>query len=244
MILDRDFDALQREGTPLLASLRDRLALRISGALDREGCARTVEGVYRGRAEWIGDFDAVQFSLGRAWYTHLEQEKARAYFANAKEADASVERFVPGLQARLRTIASSIVGANVTQRPGFCGAGVHVFPADGQLAHHGGDIHFDTEGLTRAQLRENARALSLVLMLQRPESGGATRLWNVLYEGSDEVTDTMRASNFVDVDYQPGNLVVFDSHRLHQIQPFAGARDRISATLHVAHAFGAWESWF
>jgi hypothetical protein len=46
------------------------------------------------------------------------------------------------------------------------------------------------------------------------------------------------------VPYEAGDLVVLDSYRLHQIQPFTGGVDRISATCHVAFASGVWESWF
>jgi hypothetical protein len=31
---------------------------------------------------------------------------------------------------------------------------------------------------------------------------------------------------------------------MHQIQPFAGDLDRISATLHVVEEGGRWEAWF
>ena len=47
------------------------------------------------------------------------------------------------------------------------------------------------------------------------------------------------------VEYRVGELCVFDSYRLHQIQPFGGRRDRISVTAHAAEVEpGLWEVWF
>jgi hypothetical protein len=121
---------------------------------------------------------------------------------------------------------------------------VHVFPAGNAAARFGGDLHFDDEGLSRAQLRERTPSLSLVLMLQPPESGGTLRLWSARYAGAAEATPAQRAAPSVDMASAPGDLVVFDSLQLHQIQPFAGARDRISATLHAAARGAGWETWF
>jgi hypothetical protein len=121
---------------------------------------------------------------------------------------------------------------------------VHVFPAGGKVARVGGDVHFDEEGLSEAQLRDRPPALSFVLMLQAPESGGAIRLWDALYEGASVPTPTMLDRERVDVPYAAGTLVVFSSYRLHQIQPFGGSRDRVSVTAHLARLSGAWESWF
>ena len=47
------------------------------------------------------------------------------------------------------------------------------------------------------------------------------------------------------VSYEEGDAVLLDSYRLHQIQPFAGDRERISATVHAAEVdAGLWECWF
>ena len=46
-------------------------------------------------------------------------------------------------------------------------------------------------------------------------------------------------------DYAAGDLVLIDSYRLHQIQPFAGARDRLSVTAHLVLAGEGWHvAWF
>ncbi len=138
------------------------------------------------------------------------------------------------------------MGVPAIKRDGWCGPGVHIFPAGEWLSHKGGDVHFDTEGLSDEQCAHRSRALTLVLMLQPPESGGALRLWNVTYAGSDAVPESALQSARADVDYRVGELLVIDSYRLHQIQPFSGTRDRISATAHAAldTSGSAWEVWF
>jgi hypothetical protein len=236
-----------RPGGPRVVSLLDtHLGVRVPGVLSADECAALVRRVYAGRPFWTADFEGVQFSLGRAWYTHLEQEREEEYFAQARTSNATVERLLPGLQARLREVVSALVGAPAVQREGWCGPGIHVFPAGQWLSHHGGDVHFDTEGLTQAQCARRARALTLVLMLQPAESGGALRLWDVTYAGDERPPDSALEAPRADVDYRVGELLVLDSYRLHQIQPFQGPRDRISATAHaVEPAPGApWEVWF
>lgn len=230
---------------PFAPALEDAaLAGRVRAALDPARAEAWARGVVSARALWCRDFEGEQFSLGRAWYTHLEQDRTEAYFRDPAASDAAVERACPGLQATMRELAGRVLGVDVVQRPGWCGPGVHVFPAGAHVAMRGGDVHFDSEGLTEAHAAARAPAFSFVLMFQPPVSGGGLRVWDVRYAGTDtyEDEDLERAS--VTVEYGVGDLVVFDSYRLHQIQPFAGARDRISATCHVAFVSGVWESWF
>jgi hypothetical protein len=242
----------------LRALLATSLAVRMAGAIDAERAARWAAGVRAARAEWVSDFGGSQFSLGRAWYTHLEQDRAADYFANAAASDAAVERACPGLQAAMRELAARAVGAPVVPRAGWCGPGVHVFPAGGEVATRGGEIHFDTEGLTPAQLAERAPALTLVVMLEPPSSGGGLKVWDELHEGGvgarefekadgaddDEDDDESAERPPLTCAYEAGTLVLIDSYRLHQIQAFGGATDRISATVHAAFVAGAWETWF
>ena len=216
----------------------------VRGAVDRARCEAWVRGVYEGKSAWVSDFRAAQHSLGRAWYTHLEQERTREYFAGAKDSNALVERFCPGLQETMRALAAQAVRGSVVQREGWCGAGVHVFPANGLCSKKGGDIHFDDEGLTIAHKEERAPAFTLVLMLQPAERGGGLKVWDVLFRGSNAYEDDDLDRPSAVADYAAGDLVVMDSYRLHQIQPFAGVADRISATIHLALVAGQWESWF
>lgn len=190
----------------------------------------------------MADFGGQQFTLGRAFYTHLEQQRSAAYFANARASDALVERHAPGLRAALVALASRLVGAGVSQRPGWCGPGVHVFPTGSEVARLGGTAHYDTEGLPAAHTAAHAPALSLVVMLQPAEKGGGLRLWPVRHGAHGERAAPLAAPTVV--SYAAGDAVLFESYRLHQIEPFAGAAARISATAHLAFETGAWHVWF
>ena len=234
-------EELQTDTTEALSAA---LALRVRGFFCPERAARAAEAVSARRAAWVSDFGGLQFCLGRAWYTHLETGRTGEYFAGAPASDALVEETVPGLQEEMRRAVHLATGAPVIVRRGWCSAGVHVFPARGACAEVGGDLHFDDEGLSRAQLRARSPALSLVLMLQPPETGGALRLWDARYEGHPRPTKAQLSAPSIDVRSEAGDLVVFDSYRLHQIQPFEGDKDRISATLHAARLGNSWESWF
>jgi len=222
------------------------LFLHRRGALGADECARWAAGVYAARAEWTPCFEGVQFTLGRAYYTHLEEKREDEYFATAPASDAIVERALPDLRARVRAILAELVGAEVVPRPGWCGPGVHIFPAGDWLAENGGDIHFDTEGLRGEPLAARMPALSAIFMLQPPERGGGLRVWDALWDGRDDeqaIAAAARAPSAV-ADYAAGDLVVIDSYRLHQIQPFTGARDRLSVTAHLVFRDGCWQAWF
>ena len=222
------------------------LYLHRAGVLDAAACARWVAGVYAARADWTPCFEGVQFTLGRAYYTHLEEDRADEYFATARASDAIVERALPALQARVRGLLGELVGAPVTPRPGWCGPGVHIFPAGDWLSQNGGDVHFDTEGLREPERAARLPALSAILMLQPPRQGGGLRVCVALGAGRYEAADragAARAESAV-VEYAAGDLVVIDSYRLHQIQPFSGDRDRLSVTAHLIFTDGRWQAWF
>jgi hypothetical protein len=220
-------------------------AIAIRRCFRRDTCERWATGTYAGKPMWTADFGDDQFSLGRAFYAHLEQDRSEAYFKDAAASDARVERHAPGLQAAMRELAASFVGGQVRGRRGWCGPGVHVFPAGGHVASHGGVTHFDTEGLTRHHIARRAPAITLVAMLQPPASQGGLRVWDVMYDGRDGATDEELVARNSTVTYEVGDVVVIDSYRLHQIQPFPGDRDRVSATVHLAAVDdGHWESWF
>jgi hypothetical protein len=226
-----------------LGARSPELFRHLPGLLPDDERRRWLNGIYAARAAWTPCFEDVQFTLGRAYYTHLEEGREAEYFADALASDQAVERAVPRLQARVRALATELVRAPVTPRRGWCGPGVHIFPAGEWLSQHGGDVHFDTEGLRAHELAARAPALSLVLMLQPPERGGGLRLWDARYEG-DDTPPAVADLPSVDIDYGPGDLLVFDSYRLHQILPFAGDRDRVSVTAHLVLGPLGWEAWF
>ncbi|MFQ3582988.1 MAG: hypothetical protein SNJ67_06085 [Chloracidobacterium sp.] len=228
---------------PMLPSASD-LAVRVRGWLEPALCARWVASVYAAREHWVEAFGGLQFSLGRAWYTDLEMGREADYFAEAAERNALVERYAPGLQRRMRQLARAVVGRPVIQREGWCGAGIHIFPAGSWVAQQGGEIHFDTEGLLPEQLAEQTPALTLVVMLQPPVDGGGLRLWEARFEGDETPSPAQLARPSQSIAYGVGDALIFDSYRLHWIEPFTGDRDRISVTLHVVQTGPVWESWF
>ncbi len=228
----------------LLALLPAYLAVRYPGVLSREEAQTHSASVSAARAEWTPNFGGTQFTLGRAWYTHLEEEREDEYFEDAAASDARVERWAPGLQQRMMAILRRLIDARVVRRESWCGPGVHVFEAGSQVALHGGDVHFDVEGLSEAQLSRRARALTLVLTLQPAASGGGLQVWDRMYAGEDRgVVPPPEVTSAV-LDYEAGELVVIDSYRLHQIMPFQGSADRMSATVHVVEEGDVWEAWF
>jgi hypothetical protein len=215
-------------------------------AVPAAACERWTAGVLTARDDWTADFDGDQFCLGRAFYTHLETDRAGEYFGAARASDALVEKHAPGLQRAMRELIADAVGGRVVARTGWCSAGVHVFPARGHVARSGGVVHFDTEGLAEDHLARREPAISLVLMLRPPLRGGGLRLWPLTYDGQDDPDPArLRAGGDVTLDSLAGDAVVFDSYRLHQIEPFEGDEDRVSATLHAAEVdVGLWETWF
>lgn len=253
LLLSRTVQAERRDGVVTLRGelpgaaavtlgmLSDALAIVVRGAIDAATCARWCDGVVAARAEWTADFGGEQFALGRAFYTHLETGRSKLYFDDARASDLRVERWAPGLQARLRAVVAAVTGGHAIARRGWCGPGVHVFPAGEKVAREGGVVHFDLEGLGAHHLAQRRRALSIVAMLQPPVQGGGLRLWDVLHPRREDGANAASAL----VEYGVGDVVVFDSYRLHQIQPFEGAADRVSATVHAAEIAGdTWETWF
>jgi hypothetical protein len=226
-----------------VAQLEDHLALHYQGVLTRRECAAYARGVYAGRAAWVPNFDGVQFTLGRAWYVHLETGREEEYFAGVAASDAALERFVPGLADRLLALLGLCVGSAVERRPGYCGPGVHVFPAGEYVSHHGGDVHWDVEGLDDGQVAAHAPALTAVLMLQPAAQGGGLRVWDKLYEDHDTEEEPGSAAS-EEIVYGAGDLVILDSYRLHQICASSGPLDRISATAHTVCVEGQWQAWF
>jgi hypothetical protein len=206
-----------------------------------------VAQVVAARAHWTPNFGGQQFTLGRAWYTHLETDRTDDYFANAEASDRLVEASVPGLQARVLGLVEAIVREPITPRAGWCGPGVHVFTTGEHVSSKGGDVHYDVEGLREDQLERRADAYSFVLMLQPTEIGGGLKIHDRMYAG-DPLARGDGGSPSEIVTYGVGDFVVFDSYRLHQIQPFGGSRERISATVHIARRSprdgDGFEAWF
>jgi hypothetical protein len=223
--------------------LGSHAALRFPDAASASECVTLATAVLAARASWTPNFGGKQFTLGRSYYTHLEEDREREYFDEAEASDRAVRRLVPGLQERMLWLGGRVLGT-ITQRPGWCGPGVHIFPARGEVARRGGEVHFDTEGLSDEHIARRRPAVSMVLMLRPPPVGGGLRVWDRFYDGDDFPNKPEPSTDVTQIAYSAGELVVFDSYRLHQILSFHGPIDRISVTLHACFEGGAWQAWF
>ncbi len=215
------------------------------GALPGSTCAAWVRAVYEARPHWTSDFSGEQFALGMAFYTHHETDRGKDYFRRAAASDALVDRVLPGMQQWARDLVARHVGGMARPRMGFCGAGVHVFPAGGKVAREGGVVHYDVEGLSPLSIQKRQPTLSLVVMLQAPERGGGLWVYDRRYRGSEAFDDEDLKARKRLVRYKNGDALYMSSSQLHQIRPFSGSRDRISITLHAVEVDrGVWETWF
>lgn len=214
------------------------------GLLSAAVCAELTARVLAAESEWTEDFGGDQFSLGRAWYTHFETGRSRHYFRDAAKANALVERILPGVQDGVRELVSALVGEPAEMRAGWCGPGVHLFLPGSPVAAGGGSIHYDLEGLRSEQERQGP-ALSLVIMLQPAVEGGGLRLWPSRYQGALSPAEAEVRARYETHGYGIGDAIVFESQRLHQIEPFAGEHARVSITAHALRpAAGPWQVWF
>lgn len=231
------FAASARMGRVSLA-----LAVRIRGAIERSRASAWASRAVAAKADHTVAFGS-QASLGTAWYTHFEEGRAREYFAGAAASDACVERHLPGFQRAFLALVGDALGVPLERRAGYAGPGIHVFAPAGPCARLGGEIHFDTEGLPVPYRDQRGPAFTAVLALSRVASGGGLRLWDLPYDGhEDPLLGDLVAP--VTIPYEPGDLVLFESYRLHQIEPFEGDEARVSATCHVARLGGRWVGWF
>lgn len=236
---------LQLGSLRALELLPGRLALHFPGVLTPAECAELIAGVYAGRDAWTADQASHQYTLGRSHRIHHEQQREEEYFAQTASADALVRRWTPGLQGRMVALVRLLVSGRVAQRAGWCGAGVHIYPAGGHCAEQGGERHFDIDGLEPAALSAATPALTCVLMLQPAQEGGELRVWERLYDGDASVAEPDLREASALCSYGAGDLLVIDSRRLHRITRFGGTRDRVTVTLRAAYVKerGLWEVW-
>jgi hypothetical protein len=232
-------------GAPLVARLGRYAAVGVRQAMP-EADARALARDVLAADDLLGDdFGGEQRSLGRPWYTHLESGRAAEYFRDAAVSDARVERVVPGLQERALRAVAHVVGGVVRRRHGFCGPGVHVFPAGEKVARRGGVYHYDLEGLSSVWRQLRPRAISVVWMLQPPSSGGGLSLYRKVYAGRQWPMDEAPVVTQTTTRLRAGDFLVFSSYRLHRINGFRGDVDRVSLTCHAIEVdVDVWDAWF
>lgn len=238
-------DVDDASGRPLVERLRRCAGVGVREAMPPVEATSLARRVIDADDELGDDFGGEQRSLGRPWYTHMETGRAAEYFRDAAASDARVERILPGLQARTLATLASVVGGVVRRRHGFCGPGVHVFPPDEKVAHHGGVHHYDLEGLTPTWRAARPPAVSVVWMLQPTATRGGLTLFNKTWQGQNwPMEDEPRVARTT-TRMRAGDFLVFSSYRLHRINGFGGGRARISVTCHAVEVDrGVWDAWF
>ncbi len=205
---------------------------------------------YGARARWTSGFGGEQFALGEVWYHYRETGGSLTqYQACVEESLRTVEAVLPGLYDRILSFLGRITAPEpVTLRPGWAGPGIVNFPAGEYLAHNGGDIHYDWDGLQPEEFEApELEAYSFVSMLSKPERAGGLTLWNARHDNRrdpDIEHPSVAHAESVYIDYQPGQLWVFRSMWAHCIEPFGGSVDRVCLTFHVVRRSGCWLVWF
>jgi hypothetical protein len=230
---------------PVLSLLRTHAGVGVRAAWSCDEAARAAARVLAARDDLVEDFGGEQLCLGRAFYTHLESGRASTYFREAAASDARVERVLPGMQQTTLGLLATLLGGSVRRRHGFCGPGVHVFPAGEKVAREGGVVHADLEGLTTSDVARGARAVSFVWMLAPP----ATRGWLTLFarrtSRRDWPIERAPACPSTTTRSRAGDALLFDSRRLHRIEGFGGTQPRVSITCHAVEVDrDAWVAWF
>lgn len=200
------------------------------------------------------------WALGVPWFAY-GADHAEAYAANAARVNRFIARVLPWLHRHVLGWCERVAGEPVALREGWGGPGIVVFPA-AVAAGAAGDIHFDWEGIIHEPTGLATETYSVISMVDKPESGGGLRVWGLgcgagedgpgdaagsaaaRATGGDEpaVADAAGAVDTV-VDYRPGDAVIIDGLDLHQIDAFAGDRDRACLTFHVARLAQGWRVW-
>ncbi len=232
-------------GEPLLPLLERAPGVGVRRALDAATASEWAARVLATHDALVSDFGGEQRALGRAFYTHVETGRAREYFSQQAASDALVEQTLPGMQAMVLSLLSRVLGGQVRRRHGFCGPGVHVFPAAEKVARRGGVFHYDIEGLSPVQRRELPRALSFVWMLQPAQTRGGTTLFPRTYRGVDWPMNTRPRTRSTTTRCRAGDALLFSAYRLHHINAFGGDDARVSITAHAVEVDrNVWECWF
>lgn len=234
----------------LVERVAGRAAVGVRSALAAEVAAAWAARVVAAEDALVDDFGGEQWALGRAFYTHLDDvtgARRAAYFAG--DSDAVVERVLPGMQDFTLNLLGRLLGGRVRRRHGFCGPGVHVFPPGEKVARRGGVFHYDLEGLTPFDrdrvIAGRARAVSFVVMLQPPSSGGGLTLFNKVFRGDGWDMDRTPGCASTTTRSRPGDALLFSSLRLHKINGFGGDVARVSITCHAVEVDDdVWDCWF
>jgi len=143
MLHDTRLDPRRTDAVHEGASVLSRaFGVCVRSYLSAATCDDWVRRIYANRAAWTVAWGGEQFSFGRAFYTDFESDRTAEYFARAAASNALVDAILPAFGSQIRGLLERLVGGRVTQRHGWCGPGVHIFPRREKVARRGGVIHF------------------------------------------------------------------------------------------------------
>ncbi len=178
--------------------------------------------------------------VGAAYFRHHLRDEA-GYFAAVPAAEALVHELALPVIVELCGMVSAAVGQRVGVRPGWAPPSFVSFDG-GRLAGVPGDIHLDWDAFDGAGLSTRSRCWSGVVALTRPVGGSTLRLWPAGYRPGGPPPGG--PSGFGDFHYEVGDLLVFDSHLLHQILPLAGSGHRTTLNFRLGETDQGWCLWF
>jgi hypothetical protein len=232
----------------------DSLAVICKDVFSSAEISAIASQIYALKESWIPAYGGEQFSVGRIWYAHVDDDKKSQYFQAAGESVRFIEMQFPSLYAKLIGIVSQLLNTDrVRLKEGWAGPGFVILPSGGPASLSGGGAHVDWEGLTKEQLADiNLEAYSFIALMQKPVNGGGLQVWDRHLDQTAPESWLHAQLEGVDlgdvetalIDYQLGDLVAINSLSLHKICPFGGDRDRVSLTFHAARDHDGWYLWF
>jgi hypothetical protein len=242
---------VSRSVVSLEQALHEHAAIRIPGVLTPDECAHCARRLYQQRRRWKSDYDGTQYSFPENYYARVEGGTEREYFFTVDDSVQLMADLFPREQERFLQVIKSLLDVDlVPLKKGWCGPGFVIFPKNEFVAVNNGPIHVDSEGLVDGELYDkDAKACAVILMIQKPETQGGVRVWNINWEPTRGEGQSLRMAedNYDDghtIEYEVGEMVVLNSLKPHQILAFDGDTDRITMNAFGSFVGGRWQFWF
>lgn len=216
-------------------------------------CREYADTAYMLQSYWRAGTLQGEYTLGRAWYTSIDNREVVDYFDESDYLNRIIRQSFPGLIEKILHFCQRWTDCkNVGIRSGWAGPGIVVFhPSSSLTAKRGGSVHIDYEGLSKRMLDAAVHppeVYSFMLPLQMPVNGGHLRTWPEVYRRYHherylrEICKPEGKTRLV--PYSVGSLCGIYSLRIHQIEPFRGKDDRVILTFHLGKLDGQWCIWF
>ena len=232
-------------------------AVIVRGAIPRATAEAAVVKFMKLRSEWDPGPVPDEFNFGTVFYAHAMNKNIDDYFSRASLVNQRMTRDFPDLFASVMRLAQDLIkDEEVIYRPGWTGPSFVYLGPDSISSSEGGTIHIDWEGFSKwdhpktEDLLSSAEleAYTIVLMLQNAPNGGGVRVWDKRFDlahRGDFIPDPGSAPDapFATSHYGVGDLVIFHSMTVHQIQPYSGGA-RITLNFHLLRRNTSWHLFF